>query len=130
MGSLSDYLEPLLIKAEFGAVAYTPSGTHYVALYTVAPSDAGGGTECTGGSYARVAVVNNGTNWTIASSTVSNGTAVTFPTATASWGTAVAFGILNGVGDLLVWSTLTSSKVIATGDAPTFPIGTLTIALD
>ena len=34
----------------------------YLALFTAMPSDSGGGTEVSGGSYARVAITNNATN--------------------------------------------------------------------
>ena len=36
---------------------------HYVGLLTAAPSDNGGGTEVSGGSYARVAVNATLANW-------------------------------------------------------------------
>ena len=64
------------------------TGTGYIALYTTAPDDDGsGGTECTGGSYARVAH----SAWTTASAgNRANDGAITFPTATADWGTIVA----------------------------------------
>ena len=52
-GNLSDYLENKLIDHFLGTTSYTMPTPVYVALYTVTPSDAGGGTEATGGSYAR-----------------------------------------------------------------------------
>ena len=53
MAGFSDYLEDKVLDHVFGGNAYTAPGTHYVALYTVAPTDTGGGTEVTGGSYTR-----------------------------------------------------------------------------
>lgn len=132
-GSFSDFLELELLDHVFGNAAYTAPGTLHIALFTATPSDTGGGTEVTGGSYARVAVTNNSTNFPAASGGAkSNGTAVTFPTATASWGTVVAFGIFDAGsgGNLLAWATLTTSKTISSGDTASFPIGDIDITLD
>ena len=53
MAAFSDYLENKVLGHVFGGTAYTAPTTLYVALYTVAPSDTGGGTEVSGGGYAR-----------------------------------------------------------------------------
>lgn len=132
-GSFSDYLEDALLDHVLGGGDYTRPGTVYVALYTSAPTDSGGGTEVTGGSYARVAVTNNGTNWPSASGGAkSNGTAITFPTATASWGEIFAFGILDdpSAGNLLAWGDLSASKTVGDGDTAEFAIGDLDLTLD
>jgi len=129
-GSKADYLENELLDHVLGNSAYTAPATVYVALYTVAPTDAGGGTEVTGGSYARVAVTNNATNWPAASGGAkSNGTAITFPTATADWGTVVAMGILDAAtgGNLLYWADLTASKTVNNGDTASFAVGELDV---
>ena len=129
-GSKSDFLENELLDHILSAATYTAPATVYIALYTVAPTDTGGGTECTGGSYARVAVTNNATNFPAASGGAkSNGVAISFVEATASWGTVVAFGILDALtlGNLLYWADLTTSKVIDNGDTATFAIGDLDV---
>jgi hypothetical protein len=108
-GSKSDFLELELLDHVLGNAAYTAPGTIHVALFTAAPTDAGGGTEVTGGSYARVAVTNNATNFPAASGGLKqNGTAITFPQATADWGTIVAFGLFDAStsGNLLYWGWL------------------------
>ena len=146
MAALSDYLENKLIDQLFRAQAYSFPATLYVGLYTVTPADAGGGTEVTGGAYARVAVVSSLANWagtqaaasTTASSgtngTTSNNAAVTFPAPSgANWGSIVAFGIFDAAsaGNLLVWGPLTAAKNVNNGDAaPTFPISTLQFQID
>ena len=48
MSGFSDYLEDKVLDHVFGGNAYTAPTTLYVALYTVAPSDTGGGTEVSG----------------------------------------------------------------------------------
>ena len=132
-GSKSDYLENKILDHVLGGGDYTRPATVYVALYTVAPTDAGGGTEVSGGSYARVAVTNNSTNWPAASSgSKSNGTAISFPAATANWGTVVAFGIFDAAsgGNLLYWGTLSASKAVNNGETASFAAGQLTISED
>jgi len=132
-GSKSDYLENKLLDHVLGGGDYTRPATVYVALFTVAPSDSGGGTEVSGGSYARVAVTNNATNWPAASGGAkSNGTEITFAEATASWGTVVAFAIFDAAtaGNMLYWATLTTSKAIDSGDTAKFAVGDLDVTED
>ena len=135
MGSKSDYLENQLLDLVLGdGGTFSHPATVYVALYTVTPSDSGGGTEVTGGSYARVAVTNNATNFPDASGGAkANGTAITFPTPTANWGTIVAFAILDAstAGNLLYWGAITPNKTVNNGDpAPSFAVGDLDITED
>lgn len=138
MGSFGDYLEAKLLDYVFSAAAYSAPATVYVALYTATPGDANAsGTEVTGGSYARVAVTNNATNWPAASGTSptskSNGTTITFPAPTANWGVVVAFAIYDAAtgGNELAWGALSVNKTINNGDAaPSFAASALTITLD
>jgi len=128
MAGFSDYLEDKVLDHVFGGVAYTQP-TKYVALYTVAPTDTGGGTEVTGGSYARQtgAFTVSGTNPT----TASNSAAIEYPTATANYGTVVAVGILDASsgGNLLAYANLDTSKSVTTGDVFRFDTGDLDITL-
>jgi len=133
MAGKSDYLENKILDFLLGGVSYTPPSTVYIALFTVAPTDAGGGTEVSGGGYARVAVANNTTNFPAASNgSKSNGTTITFPIATADWGTVVAVGIFDAAtaGNLLFWANLTTSKTIQNGDTAQFAAGSLTFTED
>ena len=129
MAGFSDYLEDKVLDHVFGGTAYTAPTTLYVALYTVAPTDTGGGTEVTGGSYARETGVFtvSGTNPT----TASNSAAIEYPTATADYGTVVAVGIFDALssGNLLAYANLTTSKVVSTGDVFRFNTGDLDITL-
>jgi hypothetical protein len=133
MAGKSDYLENKVLDLLLGNVSYTVPSTVYIALYTSAPTDAGGGTEVSGGGYSRVAVTNNTTNFPSASGgSKSNGTTITFPTATADWGTVVAVGIFDAStsGNLLFWANLTTSKTIQNGDTAQFAAGSLTFTED
>ena len=129
MSGFSDYLEDKVLDHVFGGNAFTAPSTLYVALYTVAPSDTGGGTEVSGGAYARQTgtFTVSGTNPTTASNTA----AIEYPTATADYGTVVAVGILDASssGNLLAYSTLDSSKVVSSGDVFRFNAGDLDITL-
>src|SRR3989304_6558665 len=88
-GSKSDFLENELLDHVLGNAAYAAPATVYFGLYSVGPSDVGGGTELTGSGYARIAVTNNATNFPAASGGAkSNGTgtkAVALPRSKHSW---------------------------------------------
>ena len=133
--NLSNYLAKALNDHVFSATAYSSPGTLYCALFTVAPTDGGGGTEVSGNAYARVGVTNNSTNFPLASLSTgakSNGTVISFPTATGSWGTVVAvawFDASSG-GNMLMFTTLNSSRAVSTDDTPKYAIGGITITFD
>lgn len=145
MAAMSDYLENKLIDQLFRGQAYTFPTTVYVGLLTAAPSDTGGGTEVSGGSYARVAVASSLANWagtqgagtTTASSgttgTTSNNGNITFPAPTANWGVVTSVGVYDALsgGNLLIYGALTINKTINNGDsAPVFQAGTLSFQID
>lgn len=125
--SFSDYLETKVLDHVFGGTAYTAPATLYVALFTAAPSDSGGGTEVSGGAYARQTIA-----FTTSGDTTSNTAAVEFPTATANYGTVTHVGIYDAstAGNLMAWAALTSSKTIETGDVFRIPAGDLDITLN
>jgi len=126
MSSFSDYLENKVLAHVFGATAYTAPTTLYIALYTVAPTDTGGGTEVSGGSYARQSCA-----FTVTGNLATNTSAVEWPTATGSWGTVVAIGVFDALtsGNLLAYGNLAASKTIASGDVLRIPAGDLDITL-
>lgn len=125
--SFSNYLETKILDHVFGGTSYTAPSTLYLALYTADPSDTGGGTECSGGSYARQTVT-----FTTSGDTTSNSAAVEFPTATADWGTVVAVGVFDAstAGNLMAYAGLTTDKLIETNDVFRIPAGDLDISLD
>ena len=133
MASMSDYLEVEIIKHIFRTGSFTKPTALYIALFTAAPSDAGGGTEVTGGSYARVNRPPLDANWDATSGTnglTANTAVITFPTPTADWGIITHMGIFDAItsGNLLFHGALTASKTVNNGDAaPTYPASALTI---
>lgn len=124
--SFSDYLETKVLDHVFGGTSYTAPATVYLALYTVAPTDTGGGTEVSGGSYARQSCA-----FTVSGNLATNTSAVEWPAATASWGTVVAVGVFDAStsGNLMAYGNLTSSKAVGTGDVLRIPAGDLDITL-
>ena len=124
--SFSDYLENKVLAYVFSGTAFTQPGTKYLALYTSAPSDAGGGTEVSGNGDARQSIAFTTTN-----NQSSNTSAVEFPTATASGGTITHIGVFDAStsGNLLAWAALAASKTIASGDVFRVNAGELDIDL-
>jgi hypothetical protein len=133
-GGKSDFLENELLDHVLGNASYSAPANTHIALFTVTPSDTGGGTEVSGNAYARVSVTNNATNWPAASGGAkANGTAITFPAASGgNWGTVVAFGIFDAStsGNLLYWGPVTPNKAVNDGDTASFAIGDLDITED
>ncbi len=135
--SAGNSLENAILDHILGGGDYTRETTLYVGLSTADPLDTFAGlAEPVGGSYARVAVTNNATNFPAASAGAkSNGTAITFPTASGSWGTVTHFFIANhatatAVGNLLFHGALTTPRTISSGQTPSFSIGDLDITAD
>ena len=127
-GSFSNYAENELLDHLLGTGAAFAQPTPYIALYTVVPTDAGGGTEVSGGGYARETAAFSAAS----GGATSNSGAISFTTATADWGTIVAFGIFDAAsgGNLLAWGDLTENKTVNNGDTISFAIGDLDVTLD
>lgn len=127
--SFSNFLETEILDHVFGGAAYTAPATHYLALFTAAPGETGGGTEVTtvGSAYARLPVA-----FTTTGNTTSNTAAVEYATATATFGTVTHVGVFDAVtaGNLMAYATLSSSKTIDTGDVFRVPAADLDITLD
>ena len=126
MAGFSDYLENKVVGHVFGGSAYTAPSTLYVALYTSAPSDTGGGTEVSGGAYARQTSA-----FTVTGNEASNTSAIEYPTATGDYGTVVAVGVFDALtsGNLLAYGNLTTSKTVSTGDVFRFNAGAIDITV-
>ena len=124
-GSKSDYLENKVLDHALGTASFSSPSDVYVGLYTVAPTDAGGGTEVSGNNYAReIATFTSATGGATA-----NDADITFDTPSASWGTVVAFGIFDALsgGNLLYWGDLSANKTINSGDTVKFLAGDIDV---
>tara|TARA_R110000824_G_scaffold109257_1_gene256756 strand:- start:144 stop:530 length:387 start_codon:yes stop_codon:yes gene_type:complete len=127
MSEFSNYSENLVINVLLRAASHTGASAVYVGLYTSDPTDGNTGTEVTGGSYARTAVVFGAPSAGIST----NSSAVEFPQATASWGTVGWVGVLDAAtdGNLICHSPLDVAKTIDTGDIFKIATGNLSITV-
>jgi hypothetical protein len=128
MSGKTNYLETQMLNHVLRNTAYSSPTTIYVALFTVAPDETGGGTEVTGGAYVRQAVVFT----TPAPDSCSNNADVTYPIATGDWGTIVAFALFDqsSGGNMIYFANLTASRDILTSDQFRFPSGQLLVSED
>lgn len=137
--SLTNFGEAQVLDAAFPVAAPT---NKYVALFTAAPGEAGGGTEVAGGSYARAVAA-----WSAAvqgaPSTKANTGAVTFPTATADWAAGATqvthWAIFDAAaaGNMVWYGTIKdvlgitdTPRNILNGDTFSFANGALVLKMD
>lgn len=127
MSDFSDYLEDELLDHVFRNASYSSPAAVYLALYTVNPTDAGGGTEVTGNDYARQEI----TFGAASGGAIANTSAVEFTADGGNFGTITGVGVFDAAtsGNLLAWKSITS-VVINDGDTLNFPIGDIDVTLD
>lgn len=130
----SKYLADAALNWYKGTAYPAAPANVYVALYTLAPTarDGTGGTEVSGGAYARQAIASaawgtvstNGSGLT-AIEQLAQSNAITFPQATANWGTVVGIGILDAatLGNFLEYGDLTTSQTVNNGNTFQIPAG-------
>jgi len=124
--SFTDTFETRVLTWVFTASSATRPTAWFVALYTAAPNDAGGGTEVSGAGYVRKAAT-----FTVSGDTASNSGAIEYPTATGNYGTVSHVGIFDASsgGNLIAYAALAVSKTISTGDVLRIPAGDLDVTL-
>lgn len=134
MSAFSSDLEDKVMNHILGGGDYTRLATVYLALFTAAPNETGGGTEVSGSGYARLAITNNATNFPAASGgQKTNGTALTFPAASGgSWGAVSHWAIMSASsgGLILFFGAFNAAKTIGDTDQLTIPVSQLAITLD
>lgn len=129
MAALSDYSEKLILDYLMTAGSVTRPTNWYVALYTSAPSDAGGGTELSGNGYVREAVT-----FAVATSgtgTTSNTGAVVFTAVGGDWGSITHMGIhdASSSGNLLWHGSLAAAKTVLDGDSLEFSVNNINLTV-
>lgn len=133
MSAFSNFVENELIKHLFRTGSFTKPTALYIALFTAAPSDAGGGTEVSGAGYARVNLAPSDSNWAAPTDgSTSNAVNIAFGLPTADWGVVTHLGVFDAVtgGNLLLWGALTAQKTVNNGDsAPVFNSGDLVFSV-
>lgn len=134
MSSFSDYLENATLNHVFRNTPLTSPAAVYVALYTAAPTDAGGGTQVSGGGYARQAVTFGAPSGGV----IANTAPVAFTVGASGWGNVTHIGYFDAAtgGNLLSWAPLldaqgqpSSASLQSSGDGLSFAAGSLTISL-
>lgn len=125
--SLSNTFETTTLQWLFTTDSVTRPTSWHLALYTVAPGEGGGGTECSGTAYARQSFT-----MTVSGDTATNAANIEYAVAGSSWGTLVAVGVFDAAtsGNLIAYGNLTTSKAIDTGDVFRIPAGDLDITLN
>lgn len=128
MSALTNIAEDRVLNHLCLVTAWTPQSPLKVALFTVTPGEAGGGTEVSGGAYART----NVTFSAASNGSITNSNDVVFPTATASWGTVVAIAIYDSASTpVMIWYGPTAvGKAVETGDEYRLPAGAITLTAD
>lgn len=138
---ISTYLQAARLNWFKGTTYATAPSNVYVSLFSTAPAlDGTGGTEISGGGYARATVAQGSASWNAqagggisgTAEYITNNAAITFPTATADWGTVVAAGIYDAAtsGNLLYLCNLAVNRTVLNGDTFTFASGNLQINED
>ncbi|MEY2655266.1 MAG: hypothetical protein RLZZ524_2294 [Pseudomonadota bacterium] len=141
MSSLTNFAEAALLNALLRNTAYSPanSGQTWCNLYTAAPTDAGGGTECSTGTYSAYARQSFGgtpsTAWTVTAgdpTTAVNNNALTFGAVGATPQAVVAFGIIDsatlGAGNLLGYTAI-STVTFNNTDVPQVAVGGIQVTM-
>jgi hypothetical protein len=128
--------ENLVLDQSLGAVPYTPPTTWYLALYSVAPTKAGGGTEFSTFGYARKAITNNATNFPAAAGAPkANGVIFSVgPAAGGTWPLPVAWGLHGHISndDLRFGGPVTgdaATNAANNGDSVSIAIGVMTVSM-
>lgn len=135
MGKLSDAHANMILDLFFSKAANTSvPATIYVGLSSTTPTNTGTNvTEPSTGSYARVGLTNNATNFPAAAARAkSNGTVVNFATATADWvaGADLTHFVLYDAitaGNFVAWGALDTPQPVLNGTQASFAVGALDI---
>ena len=129
MAALSDYSEKLILDYLMTTGSATRPTNWYVALYTAAPSDSGGGTELSGSGYSRESVTFAAA--TSGTGTTSNSGAVVFTADGGDWGSVTHMGIHDATsGCNLLWhGALAAAKTVLDGDSLEFAVGNIDLTV-
>lgn len=128
MAAMTEYLKDKLIRHVLTNTSYTSPATVYLALFTTMPTVGGGGTEVTGGSYARQSL---SLTWGGAGTgDAANGSTITFasmPTCTVVGG---AIFDASTSGNMLLFAAATTARSVTAGADITIPASDLFASFD
>ena len=142
VGGWTNYAWNLMASALLNGTAPTIPATWFIALSsTPIALDGTGGTEATGGGYARASVANSATNFNAAANTsyltcyVTNKVAINFPIPTGAWSTApLAFwGLYDAATGGNCWASgmLPAPAVVSSASSPqpNFAVNAFNVAI-
>lgn len=134
MSAMTNYTEDQIIQT------FLRTSETYIGIFTAAPSDAGGGTECSYSGYARkssrgASLVTPSAAWAATvggNGTTSNTQEIAFAEVAGSSVTVTHFAIFDAAsgGNMLFHGALTASKTMDVGDVPVFAAGSLILQFD
>jgi len=122
-----------ILDYNFGKTAHTPPTTYYVGLSTTTINIGGtGATEPVGGAYARVAVTNNKTNFTVAAlGSLKNDVSISFVESTSAWGTITYVFLADALtaGNIYFYEALSAPKTVQSATTVLFAAAGLTFTM-
>lgn len=125
MANLTDAEEDRLLD-----LTLPPAGGVYLALFTAAPGEAGGGTEVAAAGYERTELKTTAAS----GGSKANSEEILYPVAEADWGTITGYGVIDAsTGGTMRWHrTLAENeqREILEGDQYRVRAETLTFTLD
>lgn len=129
-GGMGNYAVHEMLDHTFRNLSFTSPTTVYSTIYTAAPSDSGGGTQATGGTYAR-----QSTTFAAPSGGSCASNATVSWTDDAGWGTITSWGLHDaaavGTDQLIFYDTAFTegSAVLTSGDTFQITSGSMTCSL-
>lgn len=130
-GFIGDALRNAVLDAILGASHSLTTSTLEIALYTVAPTSAGGGTEVSSGGgsgYSPILINNDGSQFGAASGAAKLNLADwDFGVAGTAWGTVIWAALRNPSSHVIIIAApLATSRVVLAGDEVVVPAGSFT----
>lgn len=129
MASVATYLANKILDHVFGKTPFVPDDDLELALFSVAPnSDGSGGTELSGGGYARFAFTNDGTTFAAASARQKlNDIELEFANdgSAGDWLPAVAWVIFDSSGNVYTFGRVTPAVTVRAFQNRAFSSGDL-----
>ena len=102
--------------------------TSYLGLYSVCPTETGGGTELSGNGYARQAM----TLSTASNGATSTSADITFTASGGDWSTVVCYGVSDAStsGNMTWFGNMDADQTVLDGQTLTISSGNLTLSVD
>ena len=123
--NLTNDAENKMLDALVGTASYTADTPIKLALVTVAGSDSAGGTEVSGGSYARQDITFSAAT----GGSIGNDAVISFPNMPTCTVVGIELWDSAGTPKRLAYGGLTANKSLTSGDTLEFAIASITLSL-